>query len=397
VGLTAAVVSDKETGERRLEAGAMVLADRGIVCIDEFDKMSVEDRVAIHEVMEQQTVTIAKAGIHASLNARCSVLAAANPIYGKYDRKKKPTENIALPDSLLSRFDLLFIVLDNLDADNDRKIASHVLTMHRHMPANREHVNSNISRSLLLPDDDIDTERDIYTKCVSTGTSWINPSGNNPDDQSLIFSIDFTKKYILYAKSAVQPVLTDDAANCVVDAFEELRNGEDIKTLPITPRTLETIIRLSTAHAKCHLSTEITRHNVEVALEILKFALYHEQVDKSNQGDNKNKSPNTSGKRSRDDSKKDGKGKESAKDKSSSPQQPPAKKPKKKEKDMDINETLKKILYELKSAKHTNEIQVSDVLDYMDQMQIRMGELELISIVEKFDFVGTIDDGKIYL
>ena len=290
VGLTAAVTSDKETGERRLEAGAMVLADRGVVCIDEFDKMSDIDRVAIHEVMEQQTVTIAKAGIHTSLNARCSVIAAANPIYGQYDTHKDPHRNIALPDSLLSRFDLLFVVTDDIDDFRDRQISEHVLRMHRYRQPGTEEgapVREQASQTLgvgLADEQDAYRPTTVYEPfniMLHAGVTVTTTRGAARKIE--VLSIPFIKKYIQYAKSRIKPVLTKGAADHIVATYSALRNdeleGNQRKTSPMTARTLETLIRLATAHAKSRLSTRVEERDALAAEAILRFALFKEVVE----------------------------------------------------------------------------------------------------------------------
>lgn len=320
VGLTAAVTSDKETGERRLEAGAMVLADRGIVCIDEFDKMSEIDRVAIHEVMEQQTVTIAKAGIHTTLNARCSVIAAANPINGRYDVDRDTRYNIALPDSLLSRFDLLFIVTDTTTAQRDRHISEHVLRTHRYVPpgyVEGEPIRDKLNISLAVGEDllqedkntlnddtgvfgdaqDYDNikglfDQDVaenkkifeFTKEMGAAFEKFNPllhagakiSLNNDDPNGtkipLIVSIQFLKKYIQYAKEYITPKLTDSATKEIVKTYGDLRSSDHARSA-VTARTLETLIRLSSAHAKLRLSHLVEEEDAIIARDLLRFTL----------------------------------------------------------------------------------------------------------------------------
>jgi len=287
VGLTAAVTTDKDTGERRLEAGAMVLADRGVVCIDEFDKMSDVDRVAIHEVMEQQTVTIAKAGIHTTLNARCSVVAAANPIYGQYDVHKDPHRNIALPDSLLSRFDLLFVVTDDSDESRDRLISEHVLRMHRYLQPGVEEGTpavENIDQHLDVGGDVEEsrvTETPVFEKFNPLLHGGVTTSsGRGANKRKEVLSIAFVKKYIQYAKSRIHPTLTKGAADYIVSVYASLRNDDlannQRRTSPLTARTLETLIRLATAHAKSRLSTSVTERDAMAAEELLRFALFKE-------------------------------------------------------------------------------------------------------------------------
>ncbi|WOH12005.1 hypothetical protein DCAR_0831501 [Daucus carota subsp. sativus] len=310
VGLTAAVTSDQETGERRLEAGAMVLADRGVICIDEFDKMNDQDRVAIHEVMEQQTVTIAKAGIHASLNARCSVVAAANPIYGTYDRSITPTKNIGLPDSLLSRFDLLFIVLDQMDPGIDRQISDHVLRMHRFRSATDGGTATLDGSSRYGADEETDTGSTVFVKY----NRMLHGKKSNRAQKRDTLTIKFLKKYIHYAKHRIQPDLTDEASDHIATAYAELRNASAGAktgggTLPITARTLETIIRLSTAHAKLKLSRQVLVSDVEAALKVLNFAIYHKELtemeereqERERESENKRKADHDAGRNVRAD------------------------------------------------------------------------------------------------
>ena len=247
VGLTAAVSVDKDTGERHLEAGAMVLADRGIVCIDEFDKMNDNDRVAIHEVMEQQTVTIAKAGIHCSLNARCSVIAAANPIYSEYARDLSVGHNISLPDSLLSRFDLLWVMLDEKDPENDRKIAERVITNHRFM--NTENPTITQGHDTII-ENEIKNEKS--TRDGKGTTVWEKDLGTG---NTKLFTREFLKKYISWTKSQKPPEIHDDTVGYAATIYGAMRQkaaefDQRKLAVPVTVRTLETMLRLGTAHAK---------------------------------------------------------------------------------------------------------------------------------------------------
>jgi DNA replicative helicase MCM subunit Mcm2 (Cdc46/Mcm family) len=233
--------------------------------------------VAIHEVMEQQTVTIAKAGIHASLNARSSVLAAANPIYGQYDKTRRPQENIGLPDSLLSRFDLLFIVLDQLDSTLDRTLSEHVIRSHQYRRAGTlmEPEPLNVGSSINL-DEVTDASIAVDTPMWQRGSRVFGDASGKATAQGELLTKEFLRKYIHYAKLKLAPVLSDEAMEMISASYANMRARQSRKNLPVTARTLETIIRLSTAAAKARLSSSVDDCDVEVAMELMNFVLFHE-------------------------------------------------------------------------------------------------------------------------
>jgi DNA replication licensing factor MCM3 len=228
--------------------------------------------------MEQQTVTISKGGIHASLNARCSVVAAANPVYGQYDTERSPMANIGLPDSLLSRFDLLFVILDTKDSDSDRRISKHVLRMH----SLRRTTPPSAMVGMGAPE--------AGPAAAKSTPMWVRMDASmvGDDESTELLSVDFIKKYIQYAKRVVQPVMSDDAATKISRSYAELRN--EVKdsvgrTLPVTARTLETLIRLSSAHAKLHLKSVVEEEDADFAVRLLYYALFKNEVQPKQDGD----------------------------------------------------------------------------------------------------------------
>jgi len=252
-GLTAAAVKD-DFGDGRwtLEAGALVLADKGLACIDELDKMTTQDRSSLHEAMESQKISVAKAGITATLQCRCSMLAAANPKYGRFEMEGASIANqIDLPPALMSRFDMIFVLTDKPNAKTDRDITTHILKVHRRGEAKQI-------------DDDAPMVVGIDLKKIRDETANVKP----------IFEADILRKYVAYSKRIV-PVMSDDAVSIIEDNYLRIRasGSGDNDSVPITARQLEAFVRLSEASARMRLSPVVDAGDANRAVNLVEYYL----------------------------------------------------------------------------------------------------------------------------
>ncbi len=253
---TATATRDEYDGRWTLEAGALVLADKGIALVDEIDKMRSEDRSALHEAMEQQTVSVAKAGINAVLRARCALLGAANPKYGRFDRYAPIAEQIDLSPTLLSRFDLIFVLTDDPDEERDRLLAKHILDTHA------------LGEKLEKLKNIVSTE--YNREAVESEAKKIEPA----------IEPELLRKYIAYAKRTVFPVLTEEAKERITNFYLSLRSkAKENSPMPVTARQLEALIRLAEASARLRLSDQITLEDVERVIRIVRKSLEQIAID----------------------------------------------------------------------------------------------------------------------
>ncbi|KAM4089890.1 hypothetical protein ACJW30_09G018100 [Castanea mollissima] len=272
-GLTVAVVKDSMTSDYAFEAGAMVLADGGLCCIDEFDKMSAEHQ-ALLEAMEQQCVSIAKAGLVASLSARTSVLAAANPVGGHYNRAKTVNENLKMSAALLSRFDLVFILLDKPDEFLDKRVSEHIMSLHSGhgelSPAAKKLRRDAVSQSA--------QGINVSVKGGSLVSQWrLDPK---KDVDFVPLPAQLLRKYIAYARTYVFPRMSKPAAEILQKFYLQLRDrNTSADGTPITARQLESLVRLAEARARLDLREEITAQDAMDVVEIMKESLYDKYVD----------------------------------------------------------------------------------------------------------------------
>jgi len=252
-GLTASMKKDPLSGEYTLEGGALVLADTGICLIDEFDKMSELDRVSIHEAMEAQTISISKAGIVTTLKARCAVIAAANPIFGRYDPSLTFSENVTLGDTILSRFDVVAVMKDNPNPVHDLHMAEYILKMHT-----ESHPDVLHDKRLGMADD--------------AGEQDMGEAGDASDfiEGDAIIPHAFLAKYVMYARKNIHPKITENEQSKIAEFYAQVRQAA-VRSggLPLTVRHLESILRMATANAKMRLSNSVSRQDIDFAISTM--------------------------------------------------------------------------------------------------------------------------------